>query len=34
MNLSMKQKWNHEHKEQTSSCQGGGWERDGVRSWG
>ena len=31
MNLSMKQKWNHRHREKTSSCQGGGtWGRNGV----
>ena len=28
MNLSMKQKWNHAHREQTDGCQGGGgWEK-------
>ena len=24
MNLSMKQKWNHVHREQAGGCQGGG----------
>ena len=34
MNLSMKQKQNHGHREQTGGCQGGGgWERDGLRVW-
>ena len=35
MNLSMKEKQNHGHREQTSDCQGGGslW-RDGVGVWG
>ena len=34
MNLSMKQKENHGHREQTGGCQGGGgWERDGVGVW-
>ena len=34
MNLSMKQKQNHGHKEETGSCQGGrGWERDGLGVW-
>ena len=34
MNLSMKWKQNHGHREQTSDCQGGGvlW-RDGVGVW-
>ena len=31
MNLSMEQKQNHGHREQTGGCQGGGgWGRDGV----
>ena len=35
MNLSMKQKQNHGHREQTCGCQGGGgWMRDGVGGWG
>ena len=36
MNLSMKQKQNHRHREQTGGCQGGGmgWEREGVGGWG
>ena len=35
MNLSMKQKQNHRHREQTGGCQGGGgWGRDGVGGWG
>ena len=25
MNLSMKQKQTHRHREQTCGCQGGGW---------
>lgn len=30
MNLPKKQKWNHEHREQTGNGQGGGgWERYG-----
>ena len=30
MNLSMKQRQNHRHREQTGGCQGGGyWGRDG-----
>ena len=34
MNLSMKQKQTHRHREQTG-CKGGrGLERDGVRGWG
>ena len=34
MNLSMKQKQTHRHREQTCGCQGGGgWERDGVGVW-
>ena len=32
MNLSMKQKQNHIHREQTGSCQGG-WEMDGLGVW-
>ena len=35
MNLSMKQKQTHRHREQTCGCQEGGvWERDGVGGWG
>ena len=35
MNLFMKQKQNHEHREQIGGCQGrGGWETDGVGGWG
>ena len=35
MNLSMKQKQTHGHKEQTSICrEGGGWGRGGVGRWG
>ena len=31
MNLSIKQKQNHGHREQTDGCQGrGGWGRDGA----
>ena len=31
MNLPKKQKQNHEHREQTGDCQGGGgWERYGA----
>ena len=31
MNLSMKQKQNHGHGEQTGGCQGGeNWGKDGV----
>ena len=26
MNLAMKQKSNHGHREQTGGCHGGGWE--------
>ena len=34
MNLSMKQKQNHRHREQTGGCQvRGGWRRDGVGGW-
>ena len=34
MNLSMKQKQTHGHREQTDGCQeGGGWGRDGVGGW-
>ena len=36
MNLSMKQKQTHRHREQTCGCQGGGeWGRDGlgVQGW-
>ena len=32
MNLSMKKKQTHRHREQTCGCQGGG--RDGVGVWG
>ena len=33
-NLSMKQKQNHGHREQTGGCQGErGWGRDGVGGW-
>ena len=35
MNISMKQKQNPRHREQTGDCQGGGgWRRDGVEGWG
>ena len=35
MNLSMKQKQTHGHREQTCGCQGGGgWGRDGLVVWG
>ena len=35
MNLSMKQKQTHRHREQTCGSQvGGGWGRDGVGVWG
>ena len=34
MNLSMKQKQNQGHREQTGGCHGGGgWEREGVGVW-
>ena len=34
MNLSMKQKQTHRHKEQACGCQGEeGWERDGFGVW-
>ena len=34
MNLSMKQKQTHRHREQTCGCQGGrGWGRDGLGVW-
>ena len=33
MNLSMKQKQTHRHREQTCGCQGVGW-RDGLGVWG
>ena len=34
MNLSVKQKQNHGHREETGGCQGGGgWKTDGVRGW-
>ena len=29
MNLSMKQKQTHKHREQTCGCQGGGWMAEG-----
>ena len=33
MNLSMKQKQTHRHREQTGGCQGGGgWRRDGMEA--
>ena len=35
MNLSVKQKQNHGHGEQTGSCQRGGfWGRDKMGGWG
>ena len=35
MNLSMKQKQTHRHREHTSGCQGGGGVgRDGLGVWG
>ena len=35
MKLSMKQKQNQRHREETGGCQGGGgWGRDGMGSWG
>ena len=34
MNLSMKQKQTHRHREQTCGCQGGeGWEREELGVW-
>ena len=34
MNLFMKQKQTHRHREQTCGCQGGGiWGRDGLGVW-
>ena len=34
MNLSMKQKQTHRHREQICGCQDvGGWERDGLGVW-
>ena len=34
MNISMKQKWTHRHREQTCGCQGGGGQgRDGLWVW-
>ena len=34
MNLSIKQKETHRHREQTCDCQGGeGVGRDGIRVW-
>ena len=33
-NLTMKQKQNHGHREQTCGCQGeGNWGRDGMGDW-
>ena len=35
MNLSIKRKQNHGHREQTWGCQGGGgWGRHGLGVWG
>ena len=35
MNLYMKQKQNHGHKEQTGGCQRrGGWGKDEMGGWG
>ena len=35
MNLSMKRKLTHRHREQTCAYQGGGgWGRDAVGGWG
>ena len=35
MNLPMKQKQNHRHREQSGGYQrGGDWGRDGVGGWG
>ena len=35
MNLSVKQKQNYRHREQTGGYQGGGgWGRGGVGGWG
>ena len=34
MNLSMKEKQTHRHKEQICDCQGGWeWEREGLGIW-
>ena len=34
MNISMKEKQPHRHREQTSGCQGGGgWMREGLEVW-
>ena len=34
MNLSMKQKQTHRHREQTCGCQGEeGWGKDGLGVW-
>ena len=34
MNLSMKEKQTHSHREQTSGCQrGGGWGKEGLGVW-
>ena len=35
MNLSVKQKQTHRHREQTCGCQGEGkWEKNGLGVWG
>ena len=35
MNISMKQKQNYGHREQSGGCQrGGGWGRDAMGGWG
>ena len=34
MNLSMKQKQTHGHRQQTGGCQRWGWGKDGVKGWG
>ena len=35
VNLSMKQKQNHGHREQTGGCQGGrDFGREGAEGWG
>ena len=34
MNLAMKQKQTHRHREETGGCQGGGvWGKDGLGVW-
>ena len=33
MNLPMKQKQTHRHRDQTCGCQGGGERRDGLGVW-